>query len=327
MEKIKSATDIYYKHIEDNYCNNICEVFLGEEYDVNDGAFRRIKIEDGIEISQMDIRKEFQMDFCNKDFKYDILEIGYCYKGKSKVSTIPGNDEYLIEEGDVCIYQSLNKVDSFNIRYNECKFISINVNFDVMSNSINPLWGEKLISEWKHNIKNIFKNGILIVEKADCEIKKIANEIDNISADNMMGYINIKLKTIEFLAKVLEKKYGNRKLKYIKKWENEVVNNAENIIKENLTDCPSVKDIADILGVSLYKLQQGFKNITGNTVYEYIKRAKIEKAKQLLIDTDMSIIDIANELGYDNPSKFSSVFKSYNNITPLKYRNSLNKVN
>lgn len=327
MEKIKSATDIYYKHIEDNYCNNICEVFLGEEYDVNDGAFRRIKIEDGIEISQMDIRKEFQMDFCNKDFKYDILEIGYCYKGKSKVSTIPGDDEYLIEEGDVCIYQSLNKVDSFNIRYNECKFISINVNFDVMSNSINPLWGEKLISEWKHNIKNIFKNGILIVEKADCEIKKIANEIDNISADNMMGYINIKLKTIEFLAKVLEKKYGNRKLKYMKKWENEVVNNAENIIKENLTDCPSVKDIADILGVSLYKLQQGFKNITGNTVYEYIKRAKIEKAKQLLIDTDMSIIDIANELGYDNPSKFSSVFKSYNNITPLKYRNSLNKVN
>ncbi len=34
----------------------------------------------------------------------------------------------------------------------------------------------------------------------------------------------------------------------------------------------------------------------------------------------MSVLQIANEIGYENPSKFANTFKEYNNVTPLKYR-------
>lgn len=70
------------------------------------------------------------------------------------------------------------------------------------------------------------------------------------------------------------------------------------------------------MGVS----EKGFKEITGSTVYEYIRKARVERSKIFLKSTDMQIICIANKVGYENPSKFSSVFKSYTGMTPSKYR-------
>ncbi|CDI48974.1 transcriptional regulatory protein [Clostridium tetani 12124569] len=67
-------------------------------------------------------------------------------------------------------------------------------------------------------------------------------------------------------------------------------------------------------------MQEEFKNVIGCTVYEYIKKVRMEKAKYLLKSTNMSVLEIANEIGYENPSKFANAFKEYNNVTPLKYR-------
>ncbi len=58
--------------------------------------------------------------------------------------------------------------------------------------------------DWETQMNNIFKKDILVLEKASYDIKKIAEEIDAISIDSMMGYMKLKLKTIEFLAVFLK---------------------------------------------------------------------------------------------------------------------------
>ncbi len=60
--------------------------------------------------------------------------------------------------------------------------------------------------------------------------------------------------------------------------EKESIVRAKDIISKNLQDPPCIKELASDLDISLYKLQKAFKNITGNTVYEYIKKSRIEKA-------------------------------------------------
>ncbi len=98
----------------------------------------------------------------------------------------------------------------------------------------------------------------------------------------MMGYMKLKLKTIEFLASFFE---GNSNVKLIKNQEDrekESIIRAKKIISKNLQNPPCLKELASDLNISLYKLQKAFKNITGNTVYEYIKKLRIEKAKYLL---------------------------------------------
>lgn len=324
MKLKKDIVDKYYKSIEDNYCCKTTEELFGKNYVIakqfGTGNFSRIKIEDGLEISRINIDYKMDMEFDNKGFEDDILELGYCYRGHIKISSLPNNKKYTIKSGDIFIYKILNDVDYFKFKYNKCKTISIHMNFNTIKNAINPLWESKLIVDWQSQLDNIFKKDVLIIEKASYDIKKIVEQIDSISVDSMIAYMKLKFKTIEFLANFLEQKSNITFLKNSKEQEMDIIIKAKDIINKNLESPPCLKKLASDLNISLYKLQEAFKNATGSTAYEYIKKSRIEKAKYLLKNTKMSIIEIANEIGYENPSKFAGVFKTYNNMTPLKYR-------
>lgn len=322
MKTKKGGTDKYYKCVEDSFHCKISEELLGKKYIIEEqfgtGSFLRMKIEEGLEVSRLNIDDKMEMEFDNREFDQDILEVGYCYNGETKIMSKPNNKKYIIKKGDLFIYKTLNDLDYFKFKYKQSKTISISMNFSAIKNAVNPIWEDKLIIDWQENIENIFKGNVLIIEKASYDLKKIAQQIDSVSINNMIGYMKLKLKTIEFITTLFEEKCDDKLLKNSE--DEERVIKAKEIINKNLENPPSVKELAHDLNISIYKLQKGFKNTTGNTVYEYIKKERIEKAKYLLKYTDMAVIEIANEIGYENPSKFSDSFKQYNHITPLKYR-------
>ncbi len=323
METKETVVDMYDKYIKEEFKCKISDELLGKKYIIGKqfgvGDFSRMKIEDGLEISKVNMYST-DMYFDNRGYGDHILEIGYCYSGITKILALPSNKEYILKEGQVFLYKTLNNVEYFKFKYDKCKTISIHMHFNTIKNAINPIWEDKVIMDWETQMNNIFKKDILIIEKASYDIKKIAEEIDGISIDSMMGYMKLKLKTIEFLAIFFENNSNMKLMGNSQDDKREHIIKAKDIINKNLQDPPSLKELASDLNISLYKLQNAFKNSTGNTVYEYIKKSRIEKAKYLLKNTDMSILEIANEIGYENPSKFSNAFKSYNNINPLKYR-------
>ena len=63
-----------------------------------------------------------------------------------------------------------------------------------------------------------------------------------------------------------------------------------------------------------------FKKETGHTFINYLNNYKIEKSKELLKNTNMSLLDISLEVGFNNQSYYSTIFKKYTNMTPLEYR-------
>ncbi|MGX8795148.1 helix-turn-helix domain-containing protein [Fusibacter sp. JL298sf-3] len=63
----------------------------------------------------------------------------------------------------------------------------------------------------------------------------------------------------------------------------------------------------------------------GQTAFSYLKELRLLRGWQLLLQTDRTVTEIAGEVGWENPSKFSSAFKSRYKISPLTYRK-LNKV-
>ncbi len=87
-------------------------------------------------------------------------------------------------------------------------------------------------------------------------------------------------------------------------------------IKERIT----IEDLADELGVSASYLSRLFKKETGDSVSAYIRRQKMEKAKNLLRYSDYSIIEIANRLSFSSQSHFIQQFRELEGITPKKYR-------
>lgn len=78
------------------------------------------------------------------------------------------------------------------------------------------------------------------------------------------------------------------------------------------------------LGVSRTLLYEKVRNLTGNSVNEYIKHLRIERAQALLRDTDLSINEISYTVGFTYPRYFSSVFKDVTGCTPTEYKRGVN---
>ena len=323
VDREKNIIDVFYQNVEAAFDCKAIDEFFGKRYVVGKqfgiGNFSRMKIEDGIEVSKFRMNKT-NLYFDNRQYEENMLQIGYCYSGTGKITSLPDNKEYILKENDCFFYKFLNDVQYFKFTYDNCKTISIHMNLGQIKNVVNPIWEDKIIADWQNTINHIFKEEILIIQKAGCQMKKIAEQIDVIPMDSIMDYMKLKLKTLEFLDVFLQENSRRNFLYHTQSREEKIFLQAQAIIRDHIGDPLSVKKISNILNISLYKLQETFKAFTDDTVYEYIKKAKLEKAKYLLRTTDMSILKIVNEVGYENPSKFANLFRIYNNITPLKYR-------
>jgi AraC family transcriptional regulator, transcriptional activator of pobA len=93
--------------------------------------------------------------------------------------------------------------------------------------------------------------------------------------------------------------------------------NSDLLIKKGL---PTVQDIAGSLNVSPNYLSGLLKTLTGQSTQQHIHDKLIEKAKEKLSTTDLSVSEIAYELGFEYPQSFSKLFKTKTHLSPLEFR-------
>lgn len=93
------------------------------------------------------------------------------------------------------------------------------------------------------------------------------------------------------------------------------------LMDRRLAESFSLADLAEAAQLSEYHFSRLFKRATGLSPSQYFIRLRMDRARQLLLDTDRSIIDIGMEVGYSSPSHFSQVFRRQVGITPSAYRN------
>ncbi|MDP9081695.1 MAG: AraC family transcriptional regulator [Bacteroidota bacterium] len=87
---------------------------------------------------------------------------------------------------------------------------------------------------------------------------------------------------------------------------------------------PTVQYVADMLNVSPGYLSGLLKTLTGQSTQQHIHDKLMEKAKEKLSTTGLSVSEIAYELGFEHPQSFSKLFKIKTNLSPLAFRQSFN---
>lgn len=97
--------------------------------------------------------------------------------------------------------------------------------------------------------------------------------------------------------------------------------NSDDITTKGL---PTVQRVAETLSVSAGYLSSLLKVLTGQSTQQHIHDKLIEKAKEKLSTTDLSISEIAYKLGFEHPQSFSKLFKAKTNFSPLEFRQSFN---
>lgn len=91
-------------------------------------------------------------------------------------------------------------------------------------------------------------------------------------------------------------------------------------IEMNLGEKLRASDLAGLVGYSEYYITRKFKEETGFFINDYIKLARMERAKLLLQSTELSILEIAGQLGFATRSYFSQAFREVTGMTPTQFR-------
>jgi AraC family transcriptional activator of pobA len=149
------------------------------------------------------------------------------------------------------------------------------------------------------------------------------SNIDKFSQDIIVSQLDLLLNYADrfYHRQFITRKITNHKiLNRLEDMLNEYFS-SDNLIKRGL---PTVQYIAETLNVSPNYLSALLKVLTGQSTQQHIHDKLIEKAKEKLSTTDLSVSEIAYELGFEHPQSFSKLFKTKTNFSPLEFRQSFN---
>ncbi len=91
-------------------------------------------------------------------------------------------------------------------------------------------------------------------------------------------------------------------------------------VRENIEKELAVSELAQVVGMSQYYFSKLFKMSTGTTPHQYVMRQRVERAQELLRESQLPLVDVASQTGFETQSHFTSVFRRLVGITPKRYR-------
>ncbi|MDQ0068179.1 helix-turn-helix domain-containing protein [Chryseobacterium lathyri] len=158
-------------------------------------------------------------------------------------------------------------------------------------------------------------------------IRNVEQEID-INMDSFTQ--DLLVSNLDLLLKYCDR-YYNRQFLTRKKVNSDLLSKLEMLLdnyfkndKLTISGIPTVHSVAEQLHLSANYLSDMLRVQTGQTTQQHIQNRLIEKAKELLSTTSMSVSEIAYQLGFEHPQSFHRLFKSRTSFSPLEFRSSLN---
>jgi two-component system response regulator YesN len=133
----------------------------------------------------------------------------------------------------------------------------------------------------------------------------------------------LKLESLEELRTWFVDKLSDACRKIVVKIEEQsigVVSQAKRYIDTHYTKDISLDDVSREVDISPYYFSKIFKDETGENFIEYVTNIRIEKAKELLEDSDYSMKEICCMIGYSDPNYFSRAFKKNVGVTPTEFK-------
>lgn len=125
---------------------------------------------------------------------------------------------------------------------------------------------------------------------------------------------------IELMRRLTETQDGNRTFLPDADFGNRLVRDTIAVMNEHLGDALTIADICRLTHYGRAHLFEQFKAATGRSVMACYAALRIDAAKRLLRETDLSVAQIADRLGFDTPNYFSKTFRRLTSVTPSAYR-------
>lgn len=195
------------------------------------------------------------------------------------------------------------------------------------------LWNTPLAAQIKNYQFFHYKvnEALFLSEKEEAVIAEIFHKIAREYQSNMDQFSqSLIINQLEYLL-IYADRFYNRQFLTRKITNHQVLDKLETLLNEyfaedNLIDkgIPTVQQVADELNISANYLSTLLKVLTGQSTQQFIHDKLIDKAKEKLSTTKLSVSEIAYGLGFEHSQSFSKLFKAKTDLTPLEFRQAFN---
>lgn len=155
------------------------------------------------------------------------------------------------------------------------------------------------------------------------EMRKVISDIRECRHTGELKRLHTESKILELLMYQLEQlrnDTGSSRQEIFKTSDYERLEQAKSILNERYVDPPTHRELAKEILLNEFKLRTGFKEYYGVTIYDYITRLRMEKARKLLLEERMSIYEISGLSGFKHQANFSKAFKKYFGLLPSEVK-------
>lgn len=269
---------------------------------------------------------EFHLESCESEFKNmkNVFCIDHCRQGRIEHENLIG-DKFYMESGDLKLGRRINHSGSIHMPNGYYYGMTIGFEIGEAEKSIkSELSGvdidigaivEKFSSDKEYFIR---KDSLL---KNDEYIDHVLSEMYNVPKEIRMDLFKVKIMELLLRLKMLDKTLYTDDRIYIPAGQAEKIKEVHKLIIDSPSKNYTVEVLSQMFDIPESTLRKNFREIYGSPIYKYIKKFKINKAAELLkSDRSLKVSDVAESVGYDNPSKFAAAFKDVMGITPLEYK-------
>ena len=253
---------------------------------------------------------------------HDHLEITYIYKGTG--SYVIGGRGYSTEQGDVFIINSgvfhlLEATDPDN-------FGTLSIYF--MPELIHQPGTSELDLEYLLLFLNYQQGFNPKVPLSPEERREVLQLIDSMSEElwgqrefHRIAVKNLLCQILLILNRAAKASYGKMGEFHLRLRDINRLKPIFDFIHTHYSQKLALRDLAAVSNMSVTHLCRYFKKVTGKTITEYVKRYRIDRAKEMLIEDERSITWIASEVGFESHSYFDRIFHEVTRMTPHDFRN------
>ena len=151
---------------------------------------------------------------------------------------------------------------------------------------------------------------------------KLLYEVKNYRGSGIAAGLYYEAKVAEAVSLVVEeqKKLAHQKEKKLTAQDTAQLENVIAYLNDHYAFEIPLDRLARIACMGTTKLKSSFKQLTGCTITEYIQQRRMSQAEHLLINTDFTMGQIAQMIGYTTSSRFAELFKKSTGILPIEYR-------
>lgn len=248
----------------------------------------------------------------------NVIEINHCRVGRYECSFGENSCCYLAA-GDFAVCAAARKKSSSCFPLRHYHGITILLDPDAVS----PEMRSQM--EWYGVNLNAIRQYIC-TENRCCILRSapvvahIFSELYTAHAVPDTGYLRLKVLELLHILSRLKDRDDVQQTDYFNQHQVECARRAAKLLTQKLTVHQTIEQLAQDVGLSATALKTCFKSVYGSSVYAYQKEYRLQLAQKLLTETDSTIAEIAHQIGYENPNKFSSAFRQSLGMTPTQYR-------